>query len=335
MVLLGAGASMDAGLPNADGLLAKLRIDPSIDTKGTALLDALAARVSDLEQVAAVAMHLAEIESPNFWPFLDISEPAFRTSDTVDFRDLYWAMLQAIPGQLRADSDQDLAYLDELTQSCHAAGAVIATLNYDLLIEEAADRLGIDADSGIHAWQKTGAIVWADGTLRLLKLHGSADWPYRLSPLQDDDGRALIPLVTVAQAVEALEPHDLPNLIFGATGKLRPDGPFLGLLAQFKAELAAVDQLLVIGYGWRDEHVSQAIFQWLNRHSGANLTIVDPSFPRSLQEAEATPALYLLYSTFLLAGIDTMTDKAGPRVTPLHKTARDFLNGDLDAFLKG
>lgn len=334
MVLLGAGASIDAGLPSADGLLAMLRNDPSINANSAALLAAIAERVPDLEQVAAVAMHLARIQSPNFWPFLDTSVLAFQQSSAVDFRDLYWAMLQAIPRLLRPDIGQDFAYIRELTKCCHREGAVIATLNYDMLVEDAAKSLDVEVDTGIPGWETTGTISWADRALKLLKLHGSVNWPYRLSPLTDDEGHALIPLVTVPESVAALEPDDLPNLIFGATGKLRPDGPFLSLLAQFKAELAAVDHLLVIGYGWRDEHVSQALFHWMNRHAHARMTIVDPSFPRSLQEAEATPALCLLYSTFLLGEIESTTGRASSRLTPYRMTARDFLIDDFNEFLQ-
>ena len=72
--------------------------------------------------------------------------------------------------------------------------------------------------------------------------------------------------------------HREPALVFGQRGKLRPDGPFLSLLAEFESELTTADQLLVIGYSFRDEHVNEVIRRWTLEDSSRTIQIVDPSF---------------------------------------------------------
>ena len=173
----------------------------------------------------------------------------------------------------------------------------IATLNYDLGVEQAAKLGGLVVDTGITNWR--GGLRWRWGQLKadvqLLKLHGSLGWgrPY------GEGGYVApgTPRITAEQSecykLQFLpETYDLqpPGLIFGVRNKLRPDGPFMAMLHEFWTWLEGADRLVIIGYSFRDEHINNLIEDWITTRIGAVLEIVDPSIPKSwLYRSHSTP----------------------------------------------
>lgn len=70
-----------------------------------------------------------------------------------------------------------VGYLLPLLHAAVAGNHPIATLNYDSTVETAARSIGIPVDLGVEGWTATGRLnPLKFGALRLLKLHGSANW---------------------------------------------------------------------------------------------------------------------------------------------------------------
>ena len=69
--------------------------------------------------------------------------------------------------------------------------------------------------------------------------------------------------------------YEVPAIVFGQT-KLRPDGPFIGLLLEFARRLEETDHLVVVGYSFRDDHVNEQIRRWLGGQQKRTMTVVDP-----------------------------------------------------------
>jgi hypothetical protein len=57
----------------------------------------------------------------------------------------------------------------------------------------------------------------------------------------------------------------VPGIIFGAGNKLRAKGPFLDLYVEFRAALSEAQRVIIIGYGFVDEHVNELLRQWVER----------------------------------------------------------------------
>jgi SIR2-like domain len=166
-----------------------------------------------------------------------------------------------------------LSYLVPLISAASSPGGItIATLNYDLTIEQACHEAEISADTGIERWIKERQWNWADDGVRLLKLHGSIDWCWE--PLPTDQGEMEMP--TVVQSTAPGSENRDPVLVFGLRNKLRPDGPFLSLLAEFEDMLSACDRLIVVGYSFRDEHINEIIRRWTRDDKTRTLALVDP-----------------------------------------------------------
>jgi hypothetical protein len=68
-----------------------------------------------------------------------------------------------------------------------------------------------------------------------------------------------------------------PAVIFGQRNKLTAEGPFLKMFSVFQNQLAEADELIVIGYSFRDIHINESIADWFNYGSARKITVVDPN----------------------------------------------------------
>lgn len=330
-VLLGAGASVDAGLPHSHRLTERL-VESISGAGSTGIRDALYQVVGaiiahdakmggnpysgiDAERVFTAVKMLAERDDLEIAPFISNwndsrsggrlpfgwasdFEKALNAKKPYSverlFRDgvgkltaasvssaVYGGLMGQMLGRLQtiltAKDIGHFAYLYPLFEL--PAPVSIATLNYDLGVESAAQLYNIGLDRG--AWG--GGFDWswrADSMYRLLKLHGSLDW---------DKGKAREALSGAdsldedAAVVEAELKKSFgmttPEIVFGAREKLQAEGPFLAMLLEFSRWLQATNHLIVVGYSFRDEHINVLIRDWLEGHASPELTIVDPSFP--------------------------------------------------------
>jgi len=165
-------------------------------------------------------------------------------------------------------------YLVPLVQQAKADIITITTLNYDNTIELAAESVGIPLNRGIDYWSDTGLFKRPDIGVDLLKLHGSIDW-YLQENVRTEE--ALLPHEVIKQIPKDRfgKTINRPAVIFGAGNKLTARGPFLELFRTFQKRLDDHDELLVIGYSFRDEHINEVIYGWLNRSKNKRIVIID------------------------------------------------------------
>lgn len=178
----------------------------------------------------------------------------------------------------------DTTYLEPIFQHASDQGGepcLVATLNYDRTVELHGNAVGHHVDTGVEAWSRSGDWEWSDSAkLHLLKLHGSIDW--RLAPGRRDTehGRDWALAESTVEVVADADSggNRNPALIFGGRNKLRPDGPFLELLTQWERKLQSTDDLIVVGYSFRDDHVNEIIRRWINRDPTRRVVVVEPSW---------------------------------------------------------
>lgn len=190
------------------------------------------------------------------------------------YRRLADRMLAALQAAV-ATTPKKVGYLRPLVrQARHLGQLTIATLNYDLSIEQAATAEEIPVETGIEHWISTGRWSWPNDGIRLLKLHGSINWFFAGTHTAGHLPR------NVVEVTAHPEPGRRPALLFGQRGKLQAEGPFLGLLAEFENALSSAQQLVVIGYSFRDDHVNDVVTRWSAEDVGRRLLIVDPFWPQ-------------------------------------------------------
>ena len=166
----------------------------------------------------------------------------------------------------------------------------IFTLNYDELIEKAADAEGItlfDGFVGVNtrcfrpdSYEQDMHFSFDledsrshrhDRVLRLYKLHGSISWR-AVEPSLDNPYGVESTRVEITNDTNSL-------LLYPATGKLSESlgMPYAELFRRFSSAVVRPQSvLIVIGYGFADEHVNMIIRQALAVPS-FNLVVIDPS----------------------------------------------------------
>lgn len=210
---------------------------------------------------------------------IDIRTGSAANGDT--YRELASAMLAELR-DIVATTPKKSAYLNPLVKKGDQDGGLtVATLNYDLSIEHAASALGVACTTGVERWLETGRWEWPTEGIRLLKLHGSINWHW--DQTEQVDGH--LPRETLC-VVEDFDPDDdyevddrRPGVVFGQRGKLRAQGPFLGLLSELEKLMSDARRLVVIGYSFRDDHVNEVIQRWSLDDIQRSITVVDPNWP--------------------------------------------------------
>jgi len=219
------------------------------------------------------------------------SEPPVPSVDEVYLR-LCEVVHEKLKSALTPESESAHDYLTGLFRSRPTR---IATLNYDIGVENASANAGLLVDTGIEKWK--GGMSWGwdeDADVRLLKLHGSIDWGRLRGAeecLPEDEPR----MVRIQSREEwsvnrGLDDRSLQplGLVFGLRGKLRPDGPFLAMLVEFWNWLLVAERLVVVGYSFRDEHINKLIEDWIGVRKECVIEIVDPCTPETSFECDRT-----------------------------------------------
>jgi hypothetical protein len=289
VVLLGAGASADAGLPIAAQLHERIaeRLPDELVPLYRNIADLIfRPRAVDVERLFRVIQFINTVETRNRPHETRLLHESLDIADLVEFWKeplqtyfnnqrhttqgtrtglLIDALLTALWDILWLPWDQtrDLRYLQYLLMSMR--GGTIVSLNYDNALEQASLTMSnVQLDAGPYPRTSLPAPSWdAENIVRLIKLHGSLGWI--MDPATGDvtelDDNDLLRFRTFNQMINGRP--DLPGVIFGAGNKLRAQGPYLDLYVEFKQALARARRLIVIGYGWMDEHVNEVIRRWV------------------------------------------------------------------------
>ncbi len=188
-------------------------------------------------------------------------------------------MREMMNGLVRILMVEDASRFEYLCPIFDVDGVRIATLNYDLGLELAASLRGTKVDTGVENWRGGFDWHWNGEGVPLLKLHGSIDWTVEASSSAADRNQPgfKVPKVLVGDRLPGQQVD--PGIIFGAREKLRADGPFLAMLSEFGRWLRDTDDLIVVGYSFRDDHINVSVRDWLGDVTGKTMTIIDPHFP--------------------------------------------------------
>jgi hypothetical protein len=290
IILLGAGASVEAEIPAAVQMIYKVE----------ELLDGDWAKFKELYHYVKSAMHYAEGIKGNYsrinyniealvntlddlrrgrdhplYPFIGSWNPRFaevtgnNLEVVADFRKAIVEKLRdkwvQPPNYQRAKS-----YYRRLHDFQKGFNYVLRvfTLNYDLCVEKSIEddvlERGFDAD-GIWNWRLFDDNIGSSKAIFLYKLHGSIDWT------RNANGN-----LTFYETPSHIDAEDLA-IIFGTTYKLQYVDPFLFCAYELrKWTLDAAKLIITIGYGFGDEHINGILSQALNSNSRRRLLAVGP-----------------------------------------------------------
>lgn len=241
VVLLGAGASADAGLPTAKDML-----QITWDLLGKQRIPGV------LEDLRLSMRKLRGRWTGGFEGLMDhLRYGSGLPGDPEDRMRLYRAVLRAIGERLLPKDRVASSYFRGLYRLCKVRGTplYVLTLNYDLLVEWNA-WLGTWLETDFpgygpsNTWRGKKFLSELGAVLHLCKLHGSANWH------KNDAGELF--------SVDPLGPIDFANaeLVLGLIQKEREEFPYP--FEHYKAQFKGLPRglLVALGYSFVDGHIN-------------------------------------------------------------------------------
>lgn len=280
--LLGAGASVDAGMPTVTELTSDLR-------------NRLRAIRLEFEQVFALIEKDDPSVAQNYerffeWlhlllkvcsvPFNKRIHTDINNSIINDMADIEMAVSGEIAKLLegrQADPKYDPNYLSALADYLPEVGRLkVFSLNYDCCLEDACRSADSDLITGFDPiTKKWNPILFQkqEKGINLYKLHGSLRW---FGVREDNQSRSHLELMElqpedIGNLSHSLKMRPEPRLVLGPGNKIQPDEPFIALFYEFQSSIMRAHECVIIGYGGGDEHINNAISHALD----AGVTIID------------------------------------------------------------
>lgn len=263
ILLLGAGASVDAGMPTVAELTERLwqKMPTVKDINGRT-------RPEFAELVNKIACWDTSVRN-NYEAFLEwiallmkIEKYPYNNGVEVRLED----DLISIPAQLafviKAPIIEELherhrvdtynpSYLQHLRSFLPCQGRLdVFSLNYDLCVEDACRKVGIDVATGFARpdgqWDPSVFNSTSPG-INLYKLHGSLNWG--------------IWQQHIGARVQEIWPHDWREgeILLGPGSKLQYDDPYVTLYAEFHKAVRKARTCVIVGCRLADAHIREPI----------------------------------------------------------------------------
>jgi hypothetical protein len=309
-VLLGAGASIDAGLPSANQLTDLIIQRFTGDARG--LLQFIRRSMEGHRAITSRGLSDGSLDSESFFntvsdlanrnnleisPFVSAWHPALS-----QLRDEREQRQKATEGAVRRLFDEQQSYrtirdlarlianeveipegiLYNMKQAVIENIEMVTSVAYLAPLCRYADRHGqltvatLNYDICIEKCCRDEGIEYSDGIGREwtseLKFNESAVQLIKLHGSASWDGQMGAPLRTATEATGRL-----PTVLFGGRNKLTAEWPYFDLFIHWRKALEVCTVLLVIGYSFRDDHVDATLRRWLAGNERRRIIIVDPS----------------------------------------------------------
>ncbi|HMF61311.1 MAG TPA: SIR2 family protein [Vicinamibacterales bacterium] len=317
LILFGAGASKDAGLPDTfeltDIIMERVQ---SFDSETAKTLNFIAGALLfhgaangqnplsgrlDAEELFRAVTVLETRDQAELAAFVTSFHPQIarlKARSNSAGENFPWVRRQllALIAEALWKPQVQFGYLAPLAELVERQGRLtIATLNYDTIVEQFCRSREIPFSTGLP--QSSGydmnagyGLSFGDPGVDLLKLHGSLSWTFHETPSADDTmpQRFVLPWGEHRPEfdMEGRPTSAAPALLFGGPNKLTADGPFLELFMRFRQELRAASRLIIVGYSFRDDHVNSEITAFVNRSPRRTVVVVDPAPPLSARFVE-------------------------------------------------
>ncbi|WP_158920954.1 SIR2 family protein [Acidisphaera sp. S103] len=339
LVLLGAGASVDAGIPHSADMVSQ--IEAALENEWAEFkhlynyvrsaifyAEGIAGRYAkdvnyNIERLVQSLDELARREDHPLYPFVGAWNPRLLQVAGPSFENIQPFRTKVLE-KLRRDwleirNYESARYFEGLFrfQKDLNFPLRVFTLNYDMCVERTYDAFyrelperGFDKVTRLWSHELLEESAPDEKNFYLYKLHGSVDW------VKADDEK-----LTFSDSTANIKVDD-GQIIFGVIYKLQYVDPFLFLMYQLRRQSLAARLLLVIGYGFADEHVNAILSQALRRSPGKRLLAVTWSSGQETEEVKR-----LSFESVIKKQLN-LTDEDGKIVVRIAR-AKTFLGEQL------
>jgi len=284
--LLGAGASVAAEVPDTFAFVEQFQRSITA-TKKRETIDKIVAtlkRWKPLEtDVELLLETLTKLQTRDKEPLLKfIKGGKFMLSGCLRKPPIVEDLKGFIKEKSIIDSDSRIEYFEPLLGFVEEYKPLdILSVNYDTCIEHFSSVYRRKCQDGFDTDWNPKVFEQENVDIRLYKLHGSATW-YRT-----DKGRYIKSDVRTNQStIELITGEKAETLILYPMQKSDYAGPPLELLVRAKNLIqdTSCTFLVVVGYSFRDDHITNIILEAANKNEILTLIIVDPNASQIYRE---------------------------------------------------
>lgn len=247
--LLGAGATVDAGMPTVKELTECLR-ERFANHKDRKFIE--------IYELIAKADRMVEVNYEKFFEYFElikqisakklfcvkISDYLVNTINDPLITDVIRTLMNDILRKYQKDVKPD--YLSHLRDFVPESGRLkVFTLNYDLCVETACKNKGIFITTGFNYNWNPSLYCGLEKGINFYKLHGSLLWFYENN--------------WTIKELSKLPENKNPEIVLGPGSKIQADDPFLTLFYEFSRAIKEAKVCIVIGYGYQDTHINTVL----------------------------------------------------------------------------
>ena len=329
ILLLGAGASVEAGIPDSSKMINK--IEELITTKdwkryrelylylrsSIFFADGLDGKFDrevpfNIERLVNVLDELQKKDRHTLYPFVGAWNPKLQELAGVDFSNVHEfrnKIIQILRTKwVTLSKTENADYYKGLLrfQEEYEHPLRVFSLNYDLCVEQTCGNSKVQRGFSNRMWDWRMFDETSEDPLPILlyKLHGSLDWQFKGSQ------------VSYSDTTSSIEDDDIA-LIFGTSYKLQYVDPFLFLAYELRRwTLDAARIIICVGYGFNDDHINGILGQALQQNCERKILAVTGHVDECTVEKIKNRIINLLKVT----EEQVITRKSG---------AKDFLEHDL------
>ncbi len=345
ILLLGAGASADAGIPTSAEMINRIEKNLKDNDDWREYLDLYNHIKSAIYYAAGLQGHFRQDVSYNIetlvntlyelerneehplYPFIaswnfrfvNLANPNF--SNVKKFRRLILAELKKWMSPDDPSAGDYYSGFIDLQRDLNFPLRIFS-LNYDLYVDrlEKHVREEFKVECGFKGYGPQSIWDWKrfdekvhdlSPQIILYKLHGSIDWKR--------DESTKLPF-----SVEQIEnvPADEMELVFGRDFKLEAADPYLFYIYEFRRYTLLAKLIVVVGYGFDDTHINKILSQGLQDDANRKILIVQPKSETSKNKAGIAQKLKL-------------QEERHDQLISCEKTAKEFFEmSDLFEYLK-
>jgi hypothetical protein len=330
IILLGAGASVDAGIPHSNDMINKVEELICKEWKEyTDLYNFIKSSIrysdgingkfdgnstNNIERFVNILDEIKKKKEHVLFPFVGAWNPTLIELAGQNFEKA-GALSNLIVEKLRdswisLNDYHNARYFKklEILQEEYNFPLRVFSLNYDLCLEKNCAREKVErgfSETLQWDWKKYDESIPEPKEIYLYKLHGSTDWYYDENVLKcsDDPGKIK---------------DEEAAIIFGTTYKLQYRDPFLFYAYEFRKY--SLESLLIvsIGYGFGDEHINQIIKQALDQDCRRILLSVTPIDDDGGVDKQIKKI------------VDILKIKNPDQIKICSKKAKDFMENDMN-----
>lgn len=275
---LGAGASVKAGIPTTYSFVQEFRdliknnpekrddIEIIITT-----LETFKGRKIDVEDLLEILTKLKDKDQETLLGFFKDCKYILKGHPEKE------PLIDDLKNFIRIKGDipeKKIDYLEPLRESIEKPKSLdVISFNYDTCIERFCEKYGLNCQDGFDDKWNPKTFEKEDTDIRLYKLHGSVLWyqdekrDYRKESIFTENTKIILSGGKKAE-----------NLMLYPMQKMDYVGPLLELLIEVKhlLESESCKFLVVVGYSFRDSHITEILWDAAKINKNLHLIFIDP-----------------------------------------------------------